>query len=131
MDAPQPLTDADRAAYAWQLPVSGFGETGQQKLKSASVLISRIGGVGGSVAYQLAAAGVGRLVLAHAGNLRADDLNRQLLMSHAGIGKPRVEQAAQRLLEFNPLICVEPINENISEGNVERLVAGVDLVVSC
>jgi molybdopterin-synthase adenylyltransferase len=131
MGSRKELTEADRAIYEWQLSVADFGETGQEKLKGASVLISRIGGVGGMVAYQLAAAGVGRLVLAHAGNLRANDLNRQLLMSHAGIGQSRVELAAQRLLQLNPLITVEPIPQNINEQNVCHLVNQVDLVVGC
>lgn len=123
------LTDADRARYEWQFAVDGFGEAGQEKLKAASVLISRVGGVGGTVAYELAAAGVGRLVLAHAGNLKPSDLNRQLLMSHDGIGAARVQQAARRLREFNPHIVIETVTENISDANVERLVGSVDLVV--
>src|SRR5262249_36153996 len=55
----------------------------------------------------------------------------QLLMSHAGLGQPRVELAAQRLRELNPFIAVEAIGENISDANADRLVAGVDLVMSC
>lgn len=128
---PQPLTDAERERYQWQLWVPDFGEAGQERLKGASVLISRCGGVGGAAAHQLAAAGVGRLVLAHGGELRANDLNRQLLMSHAGIGQGRVEQAAHRLRELNPHVAIESIAENVSEANAERLVKSVDLVVSC
>lgn len=131
MEPKQALTDAERDQYGWQLCVPDFGEEGQRKLKSASVLISRCGGVGGTVAYQLAAAGVGRLVLAHAGNLRADDLNRQILMEHAWIGKPRLELAAQRLRGLNPHIEVVSVAENLSQANAERLVRQVDLVVSC
>ena len=63
-----PLTDDERSTYEWQMWVDGFGERGQQALKGASVLVSRIGGLGGIVAYQLAAAGIGKLVLAHAGH---------------------------------------------------------------
>ena len=125
------LSDADRARYAWQLPVAGFGEAGQVKLKNASVLISRCGGVGGTVAYQLAAAGVGRIILAHAGNLEPADLNRQLLMNEAGVGSARVEQAAQRLRAFNPSIEIVAVNENIAASNVDRLLAQVDMVASC
>jgi len=98
-------------------------------LKGASVLVSRVGGVGGAAAYQLAAAGVGRLVLAHAGNVRASDLNRQLLMTHDGIGRPRMEVAPRRLRELNPFLEVEAVAENVSEANVARLVCGVDLVI--
>ncbi len=131
MGARKPLTDAERAVYEWQLWVDGFGEEGQEKLKGASVLVSRVGGVGGVVAQQLAAAGVGRLVLAHRGDLRANDLNRQLLMSYDGIGTPRVEQAARRLRQLNPFVEVEAVAENVTEENVADLVGRVDLVMSC
>jgi len=128
---PQPLTDEERAVYEWQMWVPDFGVAGQERLKGASVLISRCGGVGGMVAYHLAAAGVGRLVLAHAGNLRPSDLNRQLLMTHAGLGSLRIDLAARRLRELNPRLHVEAIAENVNEENVERLVGQADLVVSC
>src|SRR3954451_18733665 len=97
----EPLTAEERATYEWQMWVPGVGEEGQRRLKAASVLVTRVGGLGGQVAYQLAAAGVGRLVLAHAGVIKPADLNRQLLMTHAAIGTPRVECAAQRLKELN------------------------------
>ena len=64
------LTDFEREVYSWQTTVPGFGEEGQRRLKGATVMISRIGGLGGLVAFELAAAGVGRLVLAHGGNLK-------------------------------------------------------------
>ena len=76
MDPLSHLTDAERQRYAWQMGVPGFGEDGQRRLKTSSVLISRCGGVGGMVAYELASAGIGRLILAHAGDVRLNDLNR-------------------------------------------------------
>jgi molybdopterin-synthase adenylyltransferase len=124
------LTPEELQRYQWQLWVPDFGEEGQRRLKGASVLVSRIGGVGGSAAMQLAAAGVGRLVLAHAGNLRLDDLNRQLLMTTDWIGKPRVESALRRLRELNPHAEVEIVNENVGEANVGSLVSRCDLVIS-
>ncbi len=131
MADPQPLTDAEKARYEWQLGTPGFGECGQQRLKGASVLVSRCGGVGGAVAYELAAAGVGRLVLAHAGNVRANDLNRQLLMTDDSVGRPRMEIAPRRLHELNPHVEVEAVAENVTEENVATLVGRVDLVASC
>jgi molybdopterin/thiamine biosynthesis adenylyltransferase len=125
------LSDEERAIYDWQLPVAGFGAAGQLRLKNATVLVTRIGGVGGTLAHQLCAAGVGRLILAHAGNLRPDDLNRQLLMSHTGVGQLRVEQAAQRLRAFNPHVEIVPVAENITEQNVERLVGQADAIACC
>jgi len=126
-----PLSEEERATYEWQMWVPHFGEEGQRKLKAATVLVSRIGGVGGALAQQLAAAGVGKLILAHAGNVRASDLNRQTLMSHAGLGQPRLGQAARRLRELNPRLEIEEIPENISPDNARQLVAQADVVASC
>jgi len=125
------LDDVERATYEWQTWVPGFGEEGQERLKAASVLISRCGGLGSVVAYELAAAGVGRLVLAHAGDIKPSDLNRQLLMTHDALGTSRVECARRRLLELNPRLEVEAIAENVSADNADRLVSSVDLVVDC
>jgi molybdopterin/thiamine biosynthesis adenylyltransferase len=124
------LSSDELLRYQWQLWVRDFGEAGQRRLKGASVLVSRIGGVGGSAALHLAAAGVGRLVIAHAGNLRLDDLNRQTLMTTDWIGKPRIESAERRLRELNPLVQVETASENVSEANAAELVRRCDLVVA-
>lgn len=130
IEAPLPeLTAADRQRYAWQLDVRGLGESGQQKLKQASVLISRVGGLGSVVAYELAAAGVGRLILAHAGNVQPGDLNRQILMTDDWVGKPRIESAVRRLRQFNPSVEIVAVEENLSADNAEALVQQADLVV--
>jgi molybdopterin/thiamine biosynthesis adenylyltransferase len=88
-----------------------------------------VGGVGGAAATALAAAGVGRLVLAHQGNVRAGDLNRQTLMTADWLGKPRVESALRRLKELNPRVAVEAHNANVDGDNVDDLVASADLVI--
>lgn len=123
------LTPDELARYDWQLSVRDFGEEGQRKLKAATVFISRIGGVGGAAAIQLAAAGIGKLVLAHAGNLRIDDLNRQLLMTTAGIGQPRIECAKRQLLALNPNVEIETIPENVTEANAAALISRCDLAI--
>lgn len=130
-NAPRPITDEERAVYEWQMWVPGFGEAGQARLAGASVLVSRVGGLGSVVAYELAAAGVGRLILAHGGNVRLSDLNRQLLMTHDWIGRPRVESARRRLAELNPRLEIVAVAENMSEANADRLVGEADLVVDC
>src|SRR5437762_10630724 len=107
------LTPEESAVYEWQMWIPGFGETAQRKLKAASVLISRVGGLGGLVAYELAAAGVGKLVIAHGGNLKLSDLNRQILMEHAGLGTPRIEMVERRLKALNPRLELTCVNENI------------------
>lgn len=131
MTASTTLTDAERAVYEWQLDVPGFGEAGQKKLKDATVLVSRVGGLGSVVAYELAAAGIGRLILAHAGDINPSDLNRQLLMTHDALGTSRVQSAERRLKELNPRLVIDAVPENISAANAARLVGEADVVVDC
>ncbi|HIE97770.1 MAG: HesA/MoeB/ThiF family protein [Fuerstiella sp.] len=123
------LSDAERARYEWQMWTPDVGEQGQRKLKAASVLVSRLGGVGGTVAYYLAAAGIGKLVLAHAGNVKPSDLNRQLLMTTDWLGRPRLKSAERRLLQLNPEVEIHTTAENLSEDNAAALVGQVDIVV--
>ena len=130
MPDPSPeLTPEERAIYEWQMWVPGFGEEGQRRLKAASVLISRVGGLGGVVAYQIAAAGIGKLVLAMGGKVKASDLHRHLQQSHHRIGEPRLPAVVQRLRELNPRVEIVGIEENVSEANADALVAQADVIV--
>lgn len=125
------LTPEELATYEWQQWIPGFGEEGQRRLKQSAVLISRVGGVGGAVAYGLAAAGIGKLVLAHAGNIKRSDLNRQLLMTEAALDTSRIECAVKRLHDLNPRLEIDAHAENINQDNADRLVQTVDLAVNC
>lgn len=127
----RPLSELERQIYQWQMWVEGFGEAGQRRLKAASVLISRCGGVGGALALELAAAGIGQLILAHAGNLKPSDLNRQILMTYDWLGRPRVECAARQLRALNPRLEIVSVAENVSAANVRRLVEQADIVADC
>ncbi len=125
------LNDHERAVYEWQMWVPGFGEAGQEKLKAATALVSRCGGLGGPLCYSLAAAGLGKLIIAHGGNVKPSDLNRQITMTHDWLGKPRAESAARRLGELNPRMEIEAVTENINEENAARLVGKADIVFDC
>lgn len=122
------LTDWDLDKYRRQIMIPGIGEEGQRKLKGASVLVTRVGGLGGTVAFWLAAAGVGRLVIAHGGLLTPSNLNRQILMRGDGVGQPRIWQAQETLQRFNPDIEVVAHDANATEANAAAWVAGVDVV---
>lgn len=122
-------TEVDR--YRRQMMLPGFGETGQLKLKNATVLVTGVGGLGGTAALYLAVAGVGKLILVRGGNLKRDDLNRQVLMTDDWVGKPRVFKAKETLAAINPDIDIEAICEFVTEENVDALVQSVDLALDC
>ena len=125
------LSDEERAIYEWQIWVDGMGMSGQETLKNSTALVTRVGGLGGPLALSLAAAGIGKLVLAHAGTTRPSDLNRQILQTHDQLGKERIESCQRRLLELNPRLEIEAVPANVDEENVTDLVSGVDIVFDC
>ena len=87
MDAQLTLTHTDRERYRRQLMLNGFTADRQRLLGKSTALVAGVGGLGGAAALYLATAGIGRLILVHAGNLTLSNMNRQILMKHKGIGK--------------------------------------------
>lgn len=125
------LTEEDKKIFEWQIWLEKLGESGQEKLKNTTALVSRCGGLGGPVAQSLACAGFGNIIVAHGGNLKHSDLNRQILMSYDGLGTPRADLIKKRLNEYNPHIEVTTVSENINEANVAKLVKQADIVFDC
>ena len=58
------LSDTETLRYSRHLLLEEVGESGQNKLKKANVLIIGMGGLGSPAAMYLGAAGIGSLVLA-------------------------------------------------------------------
>ncbi|MDH5807007.1 MAG: HesA/MoeB/ThiF family protein [Candidatus Methanomethylicaceae archaeon] len=115
--------------YSRQILIKGFGEEGQRKLRSAKVVVAGIGGIGSAASYYLAAAGVGYLRIIDYDIVDISNLNRQILHWTNDIGRPKVESAAMKLSLLNPEIKIDPINEKITEDNVNELLKGMDIIV--
>lgn len=113
--------------YARQLKL--LGEDGQKALKEATVLVAGVGGLGGTAALYLAAAGVGRLILAHEGVIVPPDLNRQILMDTGHLGQERMSTAVARLKQLNPLVEIEGHNARIEPHTAAPWVEAADIVI--
>jgi len=103
----------------------------QQKLKDATVLVTRVGGMGGPAAQMLTMAGVGRVIIAHGGEMISPDLNRQVLGSEAVLGKPRAAHFAAYLRTMNRFVDVEAIDHEPDDREAHQLARRCDLIVSC
>lgn len=121
-----PLTGWERDRYVRQLIVADWD---QEKLKSASVLIAGVGGLGSIIALYLAAAGVGRIHLVDGDRVERSDLNRQVLYAENSLGQLKVEAAKRRLTTLNSEIAIDVSAENITLENIHRLARGCDLLV--
>ena len=125
------LTPKELERYRRQIQLPGFGEAGQNALKDTTALVSGVGGLGGTVALYLAVAGIGKLILVRGGNLRLDDMNRQILMTDDWVGQSRVTKAQQTLKAINPDVEVSAIAQYITPENVDGLVENSDIVLDC
>jgi len=115
--------------YSRQVILNELGVKGQQKLAKSKVAVVGVGGLGTVSSLYLALAGVGHLRLIDQDTVETPNLHRQILYSLDDLHYPKAEVAAKRLEKLNPLLKAEPISENVNTGNVEKLLAGVDLVV--
>lgn len=123
------LTVKELERYDRQIMIYGFGEEGQEKLKKASVLIAGAGGLGSPAAIYLAAAGIGKIIIADHDSVEASNLNRQVLHWDENIGDRKIDSAAAKLRKLNPDIDIETSSETISETNIARLISGCDAIV--
>lgn len=123
------FTEEEIDRYARHLVLREVGGPGQQKLKAARVLIVGAGGLGSPAALYLAAAGVGKIVLADPDRVDLSNLQRQVIYGGADLGRPKVAAAADRLRDLNPHVVVTGFNGAFDEASAEQLVEGVDLVL--
>ena len=116
--------------YSRQFYIPQIGAEGQQRLGKASVLVVGAGGLGSTLLFCLAGAGVGRIGIADFDTVSESNLNRQFLHTTEGIGTDKPDSAVARLKAFNPDITYETHYASVNEENVEGLVAEYDLIIA-
>ncbi len=125
------LTPEETTRYDRQLGPGVLSSEAQLLLKNSTALVTRTGGMGGPAALALVMAGVGRVIVAHGGDLISPDLNRQVLGSELGLGQPRIAQFVDYLRSMNSLVNVEGIDHEPDDDEAARLAAECDIVLSC
>ncbi len=110
-----------------------LGQQGLARLAESHVLITGLGGVGGSCAEALCRAGVGTLTLVDFDKVEKTDLNRQLIALNSTLGLPKVDVLADRLHDINPDTIINKRNEFIDRGKAEAIAIedGLDFVADC
>lgn len=119
----------EQTRYQRQLILPNFGDEAQKKLKNATVLIVGAGGLGGPVCYYLAAAGVGKLIIADRDVVDLSNLNRQILHDTNDIGVAKTESAFETLSKLNPEIEIH--NCSIDDSKIDEVAKGTDILVDC
>jgi len=123
------LTPEDLLRYDRQMRIPGWGEEGQKKVKSATVVVAGVGGLGCPMSVYLAAAGVGTLIVIDRDKVEPSNLNRQVLHWDKDVGRYKVESAVEKLRQLNPTIQIKGLTTEITEANAKELVGGSNVVM--
>jgi molybdopterin/thiamine biosynthesis adenylyltransferase len=125
------MNDEQLLRYSRHVMLANLDVDGQEKLLASTVLIVGLGGLGCPVAMYLAAAGVGRLILADNDKVDLGNLQRQIAHVTAGIGRNKAESARDTIKALNPGVEVELRPERVEGDALIKLVAGCHAVVDC
>ena len=109
--------------------IGTIGIEGQLKLLRSCIGICGLGGLGGYVTEALARFGVGRLILVDGDTFEEDNLNRQLLSTESGLGRAKVDAAAERVAEVNSSLEVTAYHRFVGSTDIPEVFRGADLVI--
>ncbi len=123
------LSDEQLSRYSRQILMPDFDIEGQERLGAATVLVVGLGGLGSPAALYLAAAGVGKLILADGDEVELSNLQRQIAHSELDIGRNKAQSAATAVNALNGEVSVSVVEKQLQECDLPGLLTGVDLVV--
>jgi molybdopterin/thiamine biosynthesis adenylyltransferase len=101
----------------------------QERFKGAEVTVVGTGGIGGATLEMLARQGVGKINIVDKDVYDLSNLNRQVMSSLDGLGRDKVLVSKEELRKINPYVETNPINQEVSEDNVDEIIRGSDVLI--
>ncbi len=123
------LSSNDKQRYNRQITLQNFGESAQQKLLLAKVLVIGAGGLGCPALQYLAAAGVGTIGIVDDDTVSLSNLHRQILYSTNDIGLPKAQRASEVLKLLNPDIIIKSFPYRLINTNAFELIRNYDIII--
>lgn len=108
-------------------------ENNLEKLRNSNVLVVGLGGVGSFAAEFLARAGIGKMTIVDGDAVDLSNINRQLPALHSTVGKLKTEIMSDRLLDINPDLELQKLDEFLNPENMEEILNSqkFDYVLDC
>ena len=117
--------------YSKQTLFPGIGEEGQKKFGNSCAVIIGCGALGIVIATSLVRTGVGKVKIIDRDFIEHHSLQRQVLFAEKDIitELPKAVAAERHLKKVNSSVEVEGVVADVNYANIERLVAGTDLIL--
>jgi adenylyltransferase/sulfurtransferase len=123
------LSGKEKRRFSRQIMLSDIGETGQEAIKSAKVLVVGAGGLGCPVLQYLTAAGIGSLGIVEFDQVNESNLHRQILYGCGDIGKLKSIIAKNMLEKISELTDIEIYNLRLTASNAEKIITPWNIIV--
>ena len=98
-----------------------IGAEAEERLRSASVMVFGVGGVGSHCIEALARCGVGKLTLIDNDRVSLTNINRQSIAYHSTVGRYKTEVMKERIRDICPDICVDTHEMFVLPDNIDAL----------
>ncbi|MDD9328976.1 MAG: molybdopterin-synthase adenylyltransferase MoeB [Bartonella sp.] len=123
------LSKEEIERYARHIILPVIGGIGQQRLKTARVLVIGVGGLGTPVLLYLAAAGVGTIGIVDDDIVSLSNLQRQVIHSTNTINQYKTISAETTIKAINPHVKVKKYNFRLNENNVDQLLNPYHIII--
>ena len=123
------LSKSQIERFSRQLVLKNIGAKGQKKILSSSILIVGVGGLGCPAAENLVRAGIGTIGLIDNDIINLSNIHRQSLFSSKDIKKSKVNVAAKKLKEINPLTKINTYKSNLNKNNIEKIIKNYEIII--
>ncbi len=122
------ISSKEYQKFSKQIILKKIGVIGQQKLKSAKVLVLGMGGLGCPLSIYLASLGIGTIGIVDNDKVELSNLNRQIIYNKKDIGKYKVDVAKNKIKLINKDIIIKSHKIRVSKTNIEKLIKNFDIV---
>ena len=123
------LSKSQIERFSRQLVLKNVGAKGQKKILSSSILIVGVGGLGCPAAENLVRAGIGTIGLIDNDIINLSNIHRQSLFSSKDVKKSKVNVAAKKLKEINPLTKINTYKSNLNKNNIEKIIKNYEIII--
>lgn len=123
--------DEQLMRYSRHILLDEIGLEGQEKIIQSTVFVLGCGGLGAAVLPYLAAAGVGKLIIADDDEIELSNLQRQITYTEQDIGQAKVVAMKQKLQAINPHCKIETYSCTMTPSLLQEIVPQCDVIVDC
>ena len=115
--------------YLRNIILGEIGVDGQKKLLNSRILVIGAGGLGSSVIYYLAAAGIGNIAIIDHDKVELSNLQRQIIHNFNDIGQFKTFSAKEKVSKLNKDIKIETFEQKADLVNLENIAKSYDYII--